>query len=103
MHLDNNKLNNSITNLKWGTYKENSQLLLKKIINNALSHLSNFDRRIVKKKFGIGFPDALSITDIAESEGLPVNKIKYILNMSLKELSKHIKEENKSKLYELLS
>ena len=83
--------------------KENSQLLLKKIINNALSHLSNFDRRIVKKKFGIGFPDALSITDIAESEGLPVNKIKYILNMSLKELSKHIKEENKSKLYELLS
>lgn len=83
--------------------KENSQLLLKNIINSALSHLSDFDRRIVKRKFGIGFPDALSLNDIAESEGLPVNKIKYILNMSLKELSKHIKEEDKSKLYELLS
>ena len=83
--------------------RENSQLLLKKIINNALSHLSDFDRRIVKKKFGIGFPDTLSLNDIAESEGLPVNKIKYILNMSLKELSKYIKEEDKSKLYELLS
>lgn len=83
--------------------RENSQVLLKKIINNALNHLSNFDRRIVKKKFGIGFPDTLSINDIAESEGLPVNKIKYILNMSLKELSKYIKEEDKSKFYELLS
>ena len=83
--------------------KENSQLLLKKVINSALSHLSDFDRRIVKKKFGIGFPDPLSLNDIAESEGLPVNKIKYILNMSLKELSKYIKEEDKSKLYELLS
>ena len=76
--------------------------MIKKIINNALSHLSDFDRRIVKKKFGIGFPDNLSLNDIAESEGLPVNKIKYILNMSLKELSKYIKEEDKSKLYELL-
>ena len=83
--------------------RKNSELLLKKIINNALSHLSDFDRRIVKKKFGIGFPDNLSLNDIAESEGLPVNKIKYILNMSLKELSKYIKEEDKSKLYELLS
>ena len=83
--------------------RENSQLLLKKIINNALSHLSDFDRRIVNKKFGIGFPDTLSLNDIAESEGLPVNKIKYILNMSLKELSKYIKEADKSKLYELLS
>lgn len=83
--------------------KENSQLLLKKIINNALSHLSDFDRRIVKKKFGIGFPDALSLNDISESEGLPVSKIKYVLNMALKELSKYIKEEDKSKLYELLS
>lgn len=82
--------------------RENSQILLKKIINNALNNLSEFDRRIVKKKFGIGFPDTLSIVDIAESEGLPVNKIKYILSMSLKELSKYIKEEDKSKLYELL-
>ena len=64
--------------------------------------MSEFDRRIVKKKFGIGFPDTLSIVDIAESEGLPVNKIKYILSMSLKELAKYIKEEDKSKLYELL-
>lgn len=83
--------------------KENSQLLLKKLINNALSHLSDFDRRIVKKKFGIGFPDTLSLSDIAESEGLPVNKVKYILNMSLKELSKYIKEEDKIKFYDLLS
>lgn len=82
---------------------ENSQNLLKKAINDALSHLSNFDRRIVKKKFGIDFPTALSINDIAESEGLPPNKIKYILNMSLKELAKYIKKENKDKLYELLS
>ena len=29
MHLDNNKLNNSITNLKWGTYKENSQQMMR--------------------------------------------------------------------------
>ena len=57
----------------------------------------------LKKKFGIGFPDTLSLSDIAESEGLPVNKVKYILNMSLKELSKYIKEEDKIKFYDLLS
>ena len=65
--------------------------------------MSDIDHRIIKKKVGIGFPDNLSLNDIAESEGLPVNKIKYILNMSLKELAKYIKKEDKSKLYDLLS
>lgn len=29
MHLDNNPLNNKVSNLKWGTYKENSQQMMK--------------------------------------------------------------------------
>lgn len=82
--------------------RDNSQQMLKKVINNALSHLSDFDRRVVKKKFGIGFPDALNINDIAESEGLPANKIKYIINQSVRELAKYITDKDKELIAEAL-
>lgn len=29
MHLDNNPLNNRVSNLKWGTYKENTQQMMR--------------------------------------------------------------------------
>ena len=49
--------------------------------------LNSQERRIIKKKFGIDYPYEMDPNNIAESEGLPVNKVKQIINSSLKKLS----------------
>lgn len=83
--------------------RENNEVEFKRIIGNVLAKLSDFDRRIIKKRFGIGFPNPLSINEIAESEGLPPNKIKYVINICLRELKKFITEKDEAMLLEMLS
>ena len=78
------------------------QNIFKELIDNSLYSLSNIERRIVKKRFGIDFPYELSINDIAENENLSVNKVKYILNNSLKKIANFIPEEDKKTIIELL-
>jgi len=41
MHLDNNKLNNKLENLKWGTCKDNAQQMHKEGRNNCISGSKN--------------------------------------------------------------
>lgn len=77
--------------------------IFKDLVNNSLYNLSNLERRIVKKKFGIDYPFELSINDIAENESLSVNKVKYILNNSLSKISKSIPEKDKEVIRNLLS
>lgn len=56
MHLDNNKLNNSITNLKWGTYKENSQQMMREGRNKGqyVSKLSSEQQLEVVRLYDTG-------------------------------------------------
>lgn len=78
------------------------QNLFKELIDNLLSHLSLVDRRIIKKKFGIGLPFPSSISEIAESEGISVNKVKYSLSNSMKTIVANIPEKDKEVIKEML-
>jgi len=78
------------------------QNIFKDLIDNSLYHLNNVERRIVKKRFGIDYPYELSINDIAENENLSANKVKYIINSSLKKIANFIPERDKKTIMELL-
>ena len=85
-------------------YVENieKQDLLKDIVDKSLCKLSATDRRIVKKRFGVGLPYQLSINEIAESEGIPANKVKYIITQSLKIIGNSLSEKDKDMILTLL-
>ena len=75
----------------------------KDVIDRALSGLSLLDRRIIKKKFGIGFPNELSNNEIAESEGLSLSDVKNSINKSLKYIADEIPDNVKENIIELFS
>ena len=75
----------------------------KDVIDRALSGLSLLDRRIIKKKFGIGFPNELSNNEIAESEGLSLTDVKNSINKSLKYIEEEIPDDVKENIIELFS
>ena len=75
----------------------------KDVIDRALSGLSLLDRRIIKKKFGIGFPNELSNNEIAESEGLSLTDVKNSINKSLKYIEEEIPDAVKENIIELFS
>lgn len=75
--------------------------MFKNIISKAIAGLSDINRRIIKKKFGIGFPTALNVNDIAESEGIAANRVKYIISSCLQELGRNISKRDKMILMEV--
>ena len=75
----------------------------KDVIDRALSGLSLLDRRIIKKKFGIGFPNELSNNEIAESEGLSLTDVKNSITRSLKYIEEEIPDDVKENIIELFS
>lgn len=76
--------------------------MMQDIIYKAIAGLSDINRRIIKKRFGLGYPCGLNIVDIAESEGLTVNRVKYIVASCLNELSTKISDKDKELLVEIL-
>lgn len=74
----------------------------KDVVHHALYKLSDIERRVIKKRFGIDFPYELSINEIAENEYLSVNKVKYILNNGLKKITNNISERDKEIIIQLL-
>lgn len=78
-----------------------NEKLFKSIIYKAMSSMSDINRRIIKKRFGIGYPCALNIADIAESEGLAVNRVKYIISSCFVELGKNISKQDRNILMEI--
>jgi len=85
-------------------YVENieKQDLLKDVVEKALCNLSVTDRRIVKKRFGVGMPYQLSINEISESEGIPANKVKYIITQALKNIGNSLSPKDKEIIISLL-
>ena len=56
MHLDNNPLNNRVSNLKWGTYKENTQQMMREGRNKGqfVSKLSQEQLKEVVRLYDSG-------------------------------------------------
>ena len=85
-------------------YVENleKQDILKEVVEKALCNLSVTDRRIIKKRFGVGMPYQLSINEISESEGIPANKVKYIITQALKNIGNSLTSKEKEMIITLL-
>lgn len=79
------------------------QEYFKNILDNILYKLPNIDKRIIKKRFGIGFPNELNINEIAESEGLSINDVKTSINKSLNYIKNNINDFDKENIIELFS
>jgi DNA-directed RNA polymerase sigma subunit (sigma70/sigma32) len=79
-----------------------NRAMMQDIVYKAIAGLSDINRRIIKKRFGLGYPCGLNIVDIAESEGLTVNRVKYIVASCLNELSTKISDKDKKLLVEIL-
>ena len=78
------------------------QSTFKEMISKLLYKLPDLDRRILIKKYGIGLPFPMSINEISENENISVNKIKYIINNSIKILQRHINDDDRKVMNELL-
>lgn len=75
--------------------------LFQDVIYKAIARLPDINRRLIKKRFGIGYPCALNIADIAESEGLTPNRVKYIISDCLKDMNKNISGNDRNALMEI--
>ena len=78
------------------------QNMFKELINKLLCKLTALDKRIIQKKFGINLPFPMSISEIAESEGISANKIKYSISNSMKIIAANIPAEDRKTIIELL-
>lgn len=78
------------------------QTSFKMLVEKVLDNLSNTDRRIVKKRYGIDYPYQLSINEIAENESLTPNKVKYIISNAQRVIMKSISPEDKKTIIEML-
>lgn len=76
--------------------------IFKDLVQDLLYKLTDIERRVVKKRFGIDFPYQLSINEIAENEYLSTNKVKYILTNALKKISNSIPEKDKESIIQML-
>ena len=76
--------------------------MLKKLVERSLGLLNAVDRRIIKKRYGIGMPYELSINEIAEAENLSANKVKYSITSSLKTIANSFTEDEKLTIIDLL-
>lgn len=76
--------------------------LFKELIEKMLTRLQPIDRRILKKKYGIGAPFPMSISEIANNEGISQNKVKYSISNSMKIIAAHIPEQDRLTICEML-
>lgn len=76
--------------------------MFKDIVQDVLYKLTDTERRIIKKRYGIDFPYQLSINEIAENELLSVNKVKYILNNAVKKIAANISPRDRESICQML-
>jgi len=72
------------------------------IINKALYKLDATSARVIKKRFGIGFPYQLTVSEIAENEGLSTSKVKYLIAGAMQDILNNISESDKQLIREML-
>ena len=75
----------------------------KNIVNTLLIDLPNIDRRIVNKKFCIGYPAELSVSEIAESEGLSINEVKTSLAKTTQYIQESLSQDTIDTIVEMFS
>lgn len=78
------------------------QTSFKLVVERAMQNLPLLDKRVIMKRYGIDLPYQLSINEIAENEGLTVNKVKYIILNAQKHIMNAISPQDKQTIIEML-
>lgn len=86
-----NKINNNIANS-----------FLSEFITKLLGSLESQERRIIIKRFGIGQPFNMTISEIAENEGLSINSVNEILNNAIKKMKSFVPKDKLNMIYEFI-
>lgn len=76
--------------------------VFKDLLAHIFVKMNPIDVRIIKKRYGIDCPFEMSIQEIADSEGISINKVKSSINNSISFIVKNINAEDKKTLVNLL-
>lgn len=82
--------------------QEEEEQKFKDVIHNLFSCLDETERRIIKKRFGIDQPNALSYQEIGKQEGISSVKVRNIVDTSLKKMLENISETERLQLEDVL-
>ncbi|MCH5166921.1 MAG: hypothetical protein J1F35_03425 [Erysipelotrichales bacterium] len=82
--------------------KVEKQQTLRPVIEEMLSCLDLLDRKVIKRKYGIGYPYAMTINEISEAESISVGQVKRILRDSMLVLQQNLNDNQKRMLAEIL-
>ena len=74
----------------------------KDTVNELLTCLDDTERRLIKKRYGIGLPDALSYIEIGKQEGISSVAVRKIINGALEKLMNNIQEDKRKELINIL-
>lgn len=78
------------------------QDVMKGLLDKLMNSLDGRSRRILKKRFGIDAPIALSIAEIAESESMPVAKVKLSIAESMRAIDESLTGGDRELLIDML-
>lgn len=71
-------------------------------IDNLLDILTSDERRIIKERFGIGIPCAMTVSQIAKQENLSVNNAKKLINSIIEKIRNNASSEVSRRIAEWL-
>lgn len=76
---------------------------MRDVIEQILEPLSPTARRMMKKRYGVGMPYSMSITELAENEGVSLSTVKMTLKDATEKIMQSMTPEKKEVLLELLN
>lgn len=111
-HTDDNYHDNQISDIANQEFaiedetmeKEEKREMFHDMLNEIMAKcgLKGIDRRILKKRFGIDYPFSLSISEIAESENLSSNTVKYSIQNSMKIINEKTVSKQRETILDML-
>lgn len=76
---------------------------MRDVIEQILEPLSPTARRMMKKRYGVGMPYSMSVTELAENEGVSLSTVKMTLKDATEKIMQTMTPEKKEVLLELLN
>lgn len=76
---------------------------MRDVIEQILEPLSSTARRMMKKRYGVGMPYSMSVTELAENEGVSLSTVKMTLKDATEKIMQTMTPEKKEVLLELLN
>lgn len=84
-------------------YDEERTTEMRNAIDDLLEPLTPTGRRMIKKRYGIGMPYSMSVTELAENEGVSVSTVKMTLKDAMDKIMEDMTDDKRELLMDLLN